>query len=545
MNARLLSPFWTKRLIVEVDWVEGCKPKPKALTALQKTIDRYTDLGDNAEIILDDVIPWDRWDTVRTTGTTSLVKEYLDHLPGDEQGTEVVYLLYAPKSGPLYGVARTWEFEKDDRFIRARGIMMFCRQFEENSVLWITAAKAERSTLVHEFGHVLGLVSNPAHMHLGNGPHCRNPGCVMTHPRPRTIVYNFLPALFAGQIPKKYCADCRKDIHKAKQIWKSKMANDPEYPDNLTFAADNEYAQAKAWYLWGEGDQASALALINERLALAPENVELLLSLGSMYGLSGRTEQAEATFRTAMETDPDGPVFNSFIDFLCNQGKYETALREIEAKGRQEELYWYTNRCLRGLGRYDEAIELWNRRMEIRAERRFTGLHLLDLYRLTGQLGEAKKLARSMSNGIRRDPGWKLGEGRVELAAGNRLVSRTKYVVGSEEAIKRLRHRRTGEEAKRFYLRTLIRLQIELRNKYRALQAAEALKEFPNSSPYYHLARAEIFASFDERREALVSLEALRGYGTMPEDVCLDEYLDPMRREKRFRQLFPQCVNRS
>jgi len=319
------------------------------------------------------------------------------------------------------------------------------------------------------------------------------------------------------------------------------MANDPGYADSLAFDAETRYVHANAWYLWGAGDPDAALALINARLVLAPESVELLLSLGNMYGLSGRIEEAEEYFRTAMEIDPDGPVFTSFIEFLCNQGMYETALHEIEAKGRQDELYWYMNRCYRGLGRYDQAIELWSRRMDDRDQRRIAGLHLLDLYRITGRLKEAKKLARNTSNGIRREPGWKLEEGRVALAAGDRLSSRTKYVVGSEEAIKRLRHRRTGEEAKRFYLRTLIRLQIELRNKYRALQAAEALKEFPASSPYYYLARAEIFASFGERHDALASLEALRGYGTMPEDICLDEYLDPLRREKRFRQMFPQC----
>ena len=90
MNPALLAGFRTERLIVEADYVDGCRPKPKALRALRKAVKRYTPLGEQTEIIVDDVIPRSEWEAAGPDGTARLVRDHLDHVPGREPGTAVL-----------------------------------------------------------------------------------------------------------------------------------------------------------------------------------------------------------------------------------------------------------------------------------------------------------------------------------------------------------------------------------------------------------------------------------------------------------------------
>jgi len=546
MNPALLAGFRTERLIVEADYVDGCRPKPKALRALRKAVERYTPLGEQTEIIVDDVIPRSEWEAAGPDGTARLVQDHLDHVPGREPGTAVLYLLYAPKNGSLFGRARYWAYEQDGEFVRVRGIVMYSDLFRERSVLWITPAKAERSTLVHEFGHVLGLVSNPAHMHRGNGPHCRNPECVMTHPRPRTIAYNFFPALFAGRIPRDYCRDCRKDIARAQEIWRTGLAEDPEYAGRLARIGEGKSVLAEARYAWGAGKQEAAVRMIRNRLKEDPENLELRMTLGGMYRLQGRMEEAEREFRLAAETGPDGPALPRYVRFLWQRGKNEEAYQTIRQAGRIDEpnMEFYVDRSLRGAGRLEEAIEFWRGKLGSRTRERSAGLQLLGLYQDTGRLEEAKALVDGTTGRIRRDPAWRLEEGRLALAEGNRPEARTRFAEGVKEAEKRLLRRKLEDSAKRFYLLTLIRLQVESGNRGRALEVVEGFRRFPVVEPYYSLARAEVFASFGSPDRALTALLIASNAFTLPVDVCLDNYLSPLRDRPEFRKMFPQCAGR-
>jgi hypothetical protein len=81
---------------------------------------------------------------------------------------------------------------------------------ESQAVLHITTATLERTTALHEVGHLLGLVSHPAHHRSG---HCTNPACIMYPGKmnARTVLANFLTGL-VGQPKSSFCGECEADL---------------------------------------------------------------------------------------------------------------------------------------------------------------------------------------------------------------------------------------------------------------------------------------------------------------------------------------------
>src|SRR5213593_3302447 len=60
MNVSLLTNLVAKRLVIEVDWVEGCEPAPIALEALERVAREYCPL--EIRVVKDDVIPRRKWE---------------------------------------------------------------------------------------------------------------------------------------------------------------------------------------------------------------------------------------------------------------------------------------------------------------------------------------------------------------------------------------------------------------------------------------------------------------------------------------------------
>lgn len=76
----------------------------------------------------------------------------------------------------------------------------------------------EARALVHEYGHVLGLGSNPAHgrwahtIPYSQGPHCVNRSCAVAVPSARALL---------GGLMLDYCGECQRDIQEAKTHWRT------------------------------------------------------------------------------------------------------------------------------------------------------------------------------------------------------------------------------------------------------------------------------------------------------------------------------------
>ncbi len=91
--------------------------------------------------------------------------------------------------------------------------------------LWLTRNDLETVALLHEYGHLLGLGSNPTHGYLPNYPsiqsgvHCTRPDCPMTLSHPRALVFGFWRYGLTFRSVRDYCPRCVADIVAAKSYW--------------------------------------------------------------------------------------------------------------------------------------------------------------------------------------------------------------------------------------------------------------------------------------------------------------------------------------
>jgi hypothetical protein len=132
------------------------------------------------------------------------------------EGTYLIHLWsdgYSRESG---GGTSVWS-RRDPAILRLERKVL-----EGQAVLHISTRTLERSTALHELGHILGLVSNPAHHRSG---HCTNPACIMYPGRVnvRTLLANFFTGIL-GQPKSSFCGECEADLERYREA--SRAAED-------------------------------------------------------------------------------------------------------------------------------------------------------------------------------------------------------------------------------------------------------------------------------------------------------------------------------
>lgn len=176
--AALVGPARHQRLRVEVDHVEGRRPSDEALALLRQRLEERTDHPGGVEVVVDDVLP----PTDRALHTLEQLRMldavHRDGWPTDDVG--VIHVLY------LDGAA---DRSVGDHLVGAAfgptSIVIFLDAIREavgGAARRVT--EVERWALVHEAGHVVGLVGLGApqvvpHTEGYRQGHCDQPGCVM------------------------------------------------------------------------------------------------------------------------------------------------------------------------------------------------------------------------------------------------------------------------------------------------------------------------------------------------------------------------------
>lgn len=251
MNPYVLTNLVSSKVVLEVDWVEGVAPHPAALKGLKKTLAHYLPEGKQIEIELDDEIPAAEWDSIsgEPSEKAEILARWLDHDPRDWENYEFVYLVYVPDPGDYVGLATQLYLDSDAGLRVVPTLFIHLNSIARESFLWITTRKVEQAILVHEMGHILGLVSGLDHVEKDNPRHCTEPQCVMAHFRTRSQIYNALPAMFAGKIPDDYGNKCRDDIGLIQEIWAEQAGSDPGFVERLRSRREVEVLRMQAcWY---------------------------------------------------------------------------------------------------------------------------------------------------------------------------------------------------------------------------------------------------------------------------------------------------------
>lgn len=239
LNPFILTNLVSRHIVIEIDWIAGRPPAPMAVRAVEELLGRHCPEGKRVDVRVDDEIDLQHWNAVRDRpGLERLVARFLDHDPSDWRETEVVYVLYVPDN-PVWsgrnpsGLTDWIVFDHAGETRVVRTVLLFTGQIRRNAWLWITPPKVERVILVHELGHVLGLVSNPLHTQPSHPDHCTRSRCVMNQPGPRALFVNALPALFAGQLPRRFGRRCLADIRAAKTLWAADELRTTDLADRL------------------------------------------------------------------------------------------------------------------------------------------------------------------------------------------------------------------------------------------------------------------------------------------------------------------------
>jgi len=206
-----LEPAPATRLLVEIDRVEGTSPRPRALGTFLSRVQRYIDKPEGIRLVVDDVIPAEEW-AEDDRSIRKLAKRYRSIEPQDKHSTAVLHVIYAPRYGKYRGFCWSRKKPSDTDKLDDSALVVLL-QGNIKPILWVTGIKQEASVLVHEFGHALGLASNPGHSNKG---HCTNAECLMYNGvDARTFFLYFFPTLFTGYLPLDFCADCRADLYPA------------------------------------------------------------------------------------------------------------------------------------------------------------------------------------------------------------------------------------------------------------------------------------------------------------------------------------------
>ncbi len=204
-------------ILVEMDYVQGYAPDDQALEHFQEVLERESQKTVNFKV--DDAIVTDQ-DTYSFKDIENLEDRYRDEFRGGN--TAVMYFLYLNGSyttGNVIGVA-----------YHGSSIAIFIEQVRDAASLRIDGRELEQAVLVHETGHLFGLVeinyqSQHNHQDPENAHHCDHTDalghhdCVMYFAIETTNAASFDSYYnqVVGDVPNDFCEYCKSDLQQQRQ----------------------------------------------------------------------------------------------------------------------------------------------------------------------------------------------------------------------------------------------------------------------------------------------------------------------------------------
>ncbi len=569
MNPYVLTGLTAKRLVVEVDWIAGSAPSEYALDALRATLAKYEPPGREFVVEHGEEIPATEWPAGAAKGYVDVTDIVDRHLTHDPRGPdEIVYVLYAPRFAGYFGITETWNVHRGDRIVPVQGCIVALGAARNQATLWITARKIERSTLVHEFGHVLGLIDNPSHEQAKDRRHCTHTECIMAHPRWRTYVANFWRGFFTGRMPWDYCKACQEDIRRAQAYWAARAAADAGYGAHLRAVREaRDLITTASFKEWTDVD--AAFALNRSAFELAPREATVAHSYARALILAGRVDEGLRVLRGPIDSKT-GSEMNptTLANALAAQGRYAEALaafsdNDLQEMRRDADYWGFVARAwaLTGAGRTREAAEwllsfssvresMWHYRVRTR-------IAAAGLLRQAGDLPRAVAIIEEIEHAKQGGAdvvAWSLGIARLEraLGHGDRAVA-----VLLEEAARQEQWASDSTKRNSAALRPLnlaaAALAYALAGKADAargaLAAASAARQAgEDTAPYPDWAtavmRTRVLAVLGARAEALDELGRMSAQARAATefDPCLDEDLATLRTDPGFAKAAPWCA---
>jgi len=174
----------TEAILVEVDWRRGRAPSEAALEALEARLGERT--GKPVVVSRDDEIA-----------------------PGEDPDARADVRAIERAHPRIVGLRVLYEARSPDGLrglCRGRDLFVYRDRIDDHAILWVRGTTLERTVLVHEAGHALGL------------DHCTRPDCVMYKPAGgevwdwRMVLANLPAAFFLGRTPDDFCPLCRRDL---------------------------------------------------------------------------------------------------------------------------------------------------------------------------------------------------------------------------------------------------------------------------------------------------------------------------------------------
>ena len=545
-------------LTVEIDWVEGCKPSDRAVAGLERLLARHLPQGMTWRVVRDSEIAREEWSALRGDSIADdLGAKYIGNVPDEGTGKTTIYVLYLPyeRTAPAYlGYLRSWAIERDGVHRLLTGAVLFSESIKRQGFLWLTDSRIERNVLVHEIGHVLGLVENRAHAQDEAG-HCTNAECVMNTLNWRTAAYWSLSGVLGIWLPRNFCKDCREDIRRAKNRWSR------EGEAALRSHWRSRQARAGAGKLWSQQRRKDAVELLEHALPglTEPEDHQAVeVSLGGYFEELGYSDRAGKIYATAASrTGCEGK--RRYAMWLNRRGAYGRGLEVLSESARpctDRESVGATAWSMSGLGRFGDAaaaLQAYDGSRDTSVEQMNLNLELLDLSVRADLPEKIQAQLSKIESRWGRSTRWLVASWQLAKRSGNAALAasyREQAVINARNRVRFFsQYKTTAPASYAVQLRKLASVQA-LRGEGEDARATLALWNESNegaaTSEWLEVARAySVLGDLEEARNALLEIVGVHRPSDLWSDPCIIEEFDHFRDSAGLESFFAHCPPRA